>query len=169
MIRRSPRPRAVRTDGTPGRSRAAAATIARKRAVFHDALGCAVALGLLLVNPLGRVRWNAARAAMAINPQTIASPSQVRTILANVARLRPELTAFFGYLYYAALRPEEAVALRRANLVLPRPGRGKLILTGACPGCGPSAAPGSCSPARTRGRSRPTPESTLAGRRDPLW
>ena len=52
------------------------------------------------------------------------------------ARLRPELTAFFGCLYYAALRPEEAVALRSANLVLPRHGRGKLILTGACPRTG---------------------------------
>jgi integrase len=53
-----------------------------------------------------------------------------------VARLRPELTAFFGCLYYAALRPEEAVALRQANLILPSHGRAKLILTGACPRTG---------------------------------
>lgn len=46
------------------------------------------------------------------------------------------MTAFFGCLYYAALRPEEAVALRRANLVLPRHRWGKLILTGACPRTG---------------------------------
>jgi integrase len=56
----------------------------------------------------------------------------VRAILAEVSRLRPELTAFFSCLYYAALRPEEAVALRRADLVLPPHRRGKLILTGAC-------------------------------------
>ena len=31
----------------------------------------------------------------------------MRAILAEVARLRPEMTAFFGCLYYAALRPEK--------------------------------------------------------------
>jgi integrase len=33
--------------------------------------------------------------------------------------IRPELAAFFGCLYYAALRPEEAVTLRRDDLILP--------------------------------------------------
>ncbi len=47
------------------------------------------------------------------------SPAQVGVILAEVARIRPELAAFFGCLYYAALRPEEAVALRRDDLILP--------------------------------------------------
>ena len=45
----------------------------------------------------------------------MASPAQVEALLAAVARIRPELTAFFGCLYYAALRPEEAVALRLAD------------------------------------------------------
>jgi integrase len=97
----------ARLDG----GHAAAATVSRKRAVFHDALGYAVELGLLPVNPLGQVRWTAPKAATAVNPRTVASPAQVRAILAEVARLHPELTAFFGCLYYAALRPEEAVAL----------------------------------------------------------
>ena len=119
----------LRLDG----SRAAASTIARKRAVFHDAAGYAVELGLLPANPVSQVRWTPPKAAAAVNPQTVASPAQVRAILVEVARLRPELTAFFGCLYYAALRPEEAVALRSANLVLAPHGRGKLILTGACP------------------------------------
>ena len=68
-----------------------------------------------------------------VNPQTVASPAQVREILDEVARLRPELTAFFGCLYYAAFQPEEAVALRQSNLDLPTRQRGELILTGACP------------------------------------
>ena len=104
--------------------------------MFHDAAGYAVELGLLPANPVSQVRWTPPKAAAAVNPQTVASPAQVRAILAEVARLRPELTAFFGCLYYAALRPEEAVALRSANLVLARHGRGKLILTGACPRTG---------------------------------
>ncbi len=64
------------------------------------------------------------------------SPAQVRAILAQVARTRPELAAFFGCLYYAALRPEEAVTLRRDDLILPARGRGTIILSAACPRTG---------------------------------
>ena len=54
-----------------------------------------------------------------MDPRSAASPAQVRAILAEVARIRPELTAFFGCLYYAALRPAEAVALRADSCTLP--------------------------------------------------
>jgi hypothetical protein len=43
------------------------------------------------------------------------------------------LTAFFGCLYYAALRPEEAVALRLADCQLPSSGWGMLRLAAATP------------------------------------
>jgi len=78
----------------------------------------------------------AARKGAEFDPATVASPEQVRAILAHVACIRPELAAFFGCLYYAALRPEEAVALRRDDLTLPAHGRGTLILTTACPRTG---------------------------------
>jgi len=71
----------VRLDG----SRAAAATVARKRAVFHDVMGFAVELGLLPANPVSQVRWTAPRAATVVNPQVVASPAQVRALLAEVA------------------------------------------------------------------------------------
>ena len=122
----------TRLDG----SRAAANTITRKRAVIHGALGCAVELGLLPASPIGLVRWRAPRAAVAVSPATVASPAQVRAILAEVCRIRPELAAFFGCLYYAALRPEEAVTLRRDDLILPAHSRGKMVLTAACPRTG---------------------------------
>jgi hypothetical protein len=122
----------VRLDGSP----AAANTITRKRAVFHGAIGYAVELELLPANPADRVQWRTPRAAVALNPATVASPAQVRAILAQVVCVRPDLVAFFGCLYYAALRPEEAVALRRDDLILPARGRGKMILTGACPRTG---------------------------------
>ena len=109
---------AVRLD----RRRAAANTITRKRAVFHNALGYAVELGLLEVNPLGQFQRRMPRAASTADPRIIASPGQVDAILKQVSRIRPELTAFFGCLYYAALRPEEAVALRRDSLTLPASG-----------------------------------------------
>jgi hypothetical protein len=58
-----------------------------------------------------------------VNPQTVANLARARAILAEVARLGPGLTTSFSCLYYAALRPEEAVALRSAGLVLPPHGR----------------------------------------------
>jgi integrase len=57
----------------------------------------------------------------------------VRAILGEVTRIRPELTAFFGCLYYAALRPAEAVALRASSCVIPSCGWGQLTLTGSLP------------------------------------
>ena len=123
---------AVRLDGQP----AAANTIARKRAVLHNALGYAVELGLLPVNPVHQLQWKAPKTAGAVNPQTVASPAQVHAILTEVSKIRPELSAFFACLYYAALRPEEAVALRRSDLVLPSYGWGNLILAHACPRTG---------------------------------
>ena len=122
----------TRLDGSP----AAANTITRKRAAFYGALGYAAELGLLPANPLGLVRWHAPMAAVAVSPATVPGPAQVRAILAQVARNRPELAAFFGCLYYAALRPEEAVIVRRGDLILPACGRGRIILTAACPRTG---------------------------------
>jgi integrase len=54
----------------------------------------------------------------------------------GLSGIRLALVAFFGCLYYAALRPEEAVALRRDDLILPARGFRKMILTGACPRTG---------------------------------
>ena len=142
----------LRLDGTP----AAANTITRKRAVFHNALGYAVELGLLPANPAGKVQWHAPKAAAAVSPQTVASPAQVQAVLAQVAALRPELAAFFACLYYAALRPEEAVALRQSHLTLPAHGRGAMILTGACPRTA-AAWTGNGRPHELRGlKHRPT-------------
>ena len=60
----------------------------------------------------------------ALDPAIVASPDQVAELLDAVARTRPELTAFFGCLYYAALRPEEAVALSLIDCHLPSSGWG---------------------------------------------
>jgi integrase len=120
---------AVRLDG----HRAAANTIARKRAVFHNALGYAVETGLLDANPADQVTWRPPKASGAVTPQVVASPAQAEALLAAAEQSRPELTAFFGCLYYAALRPEEAIALRHADCHLPATGWGKLTLTRTAP------------------------------------
>jgi integrase len=92
--------------------RAAANTIIRKRAVLHGALGHAAEAGLLPDNPLDNFGWRVPQSSAALDPAIVANPDQVSSLLEAVTRTRPELTAFFGCLYYAALRPEKAVALR---------------------------------------------------------
>jgi integrase len=107
-----------RLDG----SRAAANTIIRKRAVLHGALSYAAEGRLLPDNPLDNFGWRVPQSSAALDPAVVASPDQVSALLNAVARTRPELTAFFGCLYYAALRPEEAVALRLPDCHLPGSG-----------------------------------------------
>jgi integrase len=119
----------VRLDGR----RAAATTITRKRAVFHGAAGYAAELGLLPASPLDSIRWKAPSTAITADRRAVASPARVQAILTEISRSRPQLTAFFGCLYLAALRPEEAVALRGDCCHLPSSGWGLLIIDTAAP------------------------------------
>ena len=50
----------------------------------------------------------------------------------------PSLVAFFGAMYYAALRPGEASTLRKVNLLLPAEGWGELLLESSTPEAGAS-------------------------------
>ena len=96
-------------------------------------LGYAAELGLLAASPLDRISWQPPGSRFAAGLQSAATPAEVQTVLAEVTRIRPELTAFFGCLYYAALRPAEAVALRATSCALPASGWGQLTLTGSLP------------------------------------
>jgi hypothetical protein len=57
---------------------AAATTQRRKRAVFYNALGYAVELGLLGANPVDRVRWKAPDVAETVDRRVVVSPAQAR-------------------------------------------------------------------------------------------
>ena len=57
----------------------------------------------------------------------------MQAILAEVTRLRPELAAFFGCLYYAALRPAEAIAVHASDCDLPPSGWGQFTRTRSLP------------------------------------
>ena len=129
VTRRALEALALRLDGT----RAAATTITRKRAVFHSCLSYAAELGLLEANPLDRITWRPPRSSCSADPRSAATPAEVQAILAEVTQIRPELTAFFGCLYYAALRPAEAVALRASSCALPSSGWGQLTVTASLP------------------------------------
>ena len=120
---------ALRLDGT----RAAATTITRKRAVFHGCLGYAAELGRLEGNPLDRITWKPPRSSCSAGPRSAGTPAEVQAVPGEVTQIRPELTAFFGCLYYAALRPAEAVALCASSCALPARGWGQLTLTASLP------------------------------------
>jgi integrase len=108
---------------------ASAATFTRKRATFYNALEYAVELELLDFNALDRVKWRMPKKVEVVDPRVVANPAQVRKILAEVEMDRPAFAAFFGCLYFAAMRPAEAVSLTRNQCHLPAKGWGRLDLT----------------------------------------
>lgn len=118
---------ALTLDGTA----AAPTTVARKRAVFSGALRYAVELGLLGSNPLARVQWTAPKASDAVDRRVVINHAQARRLLAEVRELDAALEAFYACLYYAALRPAEALHLRTDDCQLPEQGWGELLLVGS--------------------------------------
>lgn len=112
---------------------AAPRTARRKRACLSDVLGLAVEQRYFStpVNPLTTVKWVAPKAVEEVDPQSVANPRQVRALLKGVREQGPRgehLEAFFGCLYYAAMRPAEVTALRLAQCHLPDKGWGTLTL-----------------------------------------
>jgi len=110
---------------------AAGATQRRKRSVFYNALGYAVEQGHLPANPVDRIQWTTPAVAASVDRRVVVSPAQARTLLAAVRGLSghgAHLEAFYACLYYAALRPSEAVMLREADLHLPAKGWGRIDL-----------------------------------------
>jgi integrase len=127
LIRRALDALALTMDGVA----AAATVVARKRSVFYGVLSYAVELDILPANPVDKISWKAPETADQVDRRVVASPAQVRQLLAAVATQRPELVAFFACLYYAFLRPAEAAALTLDCCDLPASGWGRLILSGS--------------------------------------
>ena len=113
----------VRLDGTP----AAPSVISRRRRILNAAVEYAVELELLDKNPIPALKWTPPKTTHAVDRRWVANPMQARTLLHAVGQQRGgrRLVAFFGCLYYAALRPEEAVSLAKHNLSLPTTGMGR--------------------------------------------
>jgi site-specific recombinase XerC len=150
-------------DGTA----AAANTANRKRAVLNNLMQYAVETGALPANPLKAVKWTRPRTLKSVDPRTVVNSNQARRLLAAVGQQGERgqrMVAFFGCMYYAALRPEEAVELRPENLAsLPDHGWGELILTNSEPRSGTwwtdsgSARQRRELKHRPRGETRPVP------------
>lgn len=119
-------------------SNASARTTSWKRSILSTALNFAVEQKLLEKNPVGAIRStsSSSKTVKAVDRRSVANPTQARALLGAVAKLPRSgmrMVAFFGAMYYSALRPEEAVNLRRSNLDLPAEGWGWIILEKAAP------------------------------------
>jgi integrase len=123
-------------DGKP----AAAATVQRRRGVIINALQHAVEWGLLPRNPVVSLSWKAPKTSKALDKRVVVNPTQARRLLAAVAEYGgpsgSSLVAFFGVMYYSALRPGEALNLRTSNLIIPTEGWGELVFEESCPSVG---------------------------------
>ncbi|MCE0536619.1 tyrosine-type recombinase/integrase [Kineosporia rhizophila] len=103
--------------------RCAPRTAALKRSILHNALQFAVIeKGYLAENPLKNTPAKATPPTGMVDRRVVPNPRQAEALLKAVAvtpRTGPHLAAFFGAIYYAGLRPEEAAALRELDLDLP--------------------------------------------------
>ncbi|MFC4588616.1 tyrosine-type recombinase/integrase [Sphaerisporangium corydalis] len=119
---------------------AAANTANRKRMVLNNAMEYAREIGALPGNPLKSVKWTKPRTMSAVDPRTVINVEQARRFLVAVrkhGKRGERMQAFFGCMYYAALRPEEVIDIRRAHLTsLPGEGWGEMRLTNAEPRAG---------------------------------
>ena len=111
---------ASKLDGTP----AAANTYRRKRPVFYATLKYAVKRKHLAANPLtdDDIDFTAPKAVETVDPRTVPNPRQARALIDAAGEIMPSgsaLRAFFGCLYYCAMRPGEAARIREDDFVLP--------------------------------------------------
>lgn len=129
-----------RLDGT----RAAPDTVRKHRMLVANALDYAVERTLLEINTVRALKWAApARTVREVDRRSVINHRQARALLQAVNSLEPSgprLVAFFGLMYYSALRPEEVVNVRADDLELPPEGRkkewGELHLSSAAPHAG---------------------------------
>ncbi len=91
------------------------------------ALTTAVEKGYFAENPLLILRWNAPVVNEKVDPAAVPNPAQVARLLAAVAHQSKRggrgrhLEAFFGRMYYAAMRSAEVIRRRITRPVRIRP------------------------------------------------
>ncbi|MFD2418495.1 tyrosine-type recombinase/integrase [Amycolatopsis pigmentata] len=120
--------------------RASTNTVRIRRTALGNAIDFAIEKNLLSTNPLGEIKIKKRNYALKeVDPACVVNPIQARMLLAAVNKIGkqgPPLVAFFAVMYYAGLRPEEAAALKKANLSIPEKGWGDLHLGRARPEIG---------------------------------
>ncbi|GAB3155146.1 hypothetical protein GCM10027290_50910 [Micromonospora sonneratiae] len=106
--------------------------------MFYNVFQYAVELGALEFNPVDKIRVPAQRTKVAesVDRRVVLNRRQARELLTAVSYVGERgrvgrgvrLVAFFACLYFAALRPSEALALREQDCHLPATGWGRLTL-----------------------------------------
>ncbi len=114
-------------------SAASAEYYRRRRRVLYEALKHAVWHGSLSANPLDtsdQADWKPPAVAHAVDRRRVPNPAQMRDLLIAIGKVGrtqgPRLVALYGCMYYAMLRPSEAVSLKREECHLPAFGWGVL-------------------------------------------
>ncbi|WP_194897037.1 hypothetical protein [Catenulispora pinisilvae] len=105
---------------------------------LSGAIKYAIELGHLSANPLDRITKSAPRKGTTIDRRVVVNPVQARKLIEAVkeqgrGRTGAHMTAFFAILYYAGLRPSEALALRAQDCTLPKKGWGELCFAESSP------------------------------------
>jgi integrase len=117
--------------------RASTNTVRHRRATLSNAIDFALEKKLLDTNPLDEIQIKKRNYTLRqVDPQSVINTMQGRMLLEAVGEISPPLVAFFGLMYYAALRPEEVTNLKRQNLSLPEKGWGDIHLDRARPEVG---------------------------------
>ncbi|MBV9022501.1 MAG: tyrosine-type recombinase/integrase [Streptomycetaceae bacterium] len=119
--------------------KAAENTVRRKRTAFHNALRYAVERDLLSVHPLSRIDWDPPATDDEVDFRYVPNPDQARDLLGAVRAQGPRgehLYAFFGCMYYAAMRPSEVAQIAKRDCKLPATGWGELALSRSRPEVG---------------------------------
>lgn len=126
---------ATKLDGKP----VAASSVKRYRRILNVAMEYAVTRGVLMANPLPKGKGTSPKTSTAVDKRSLLNPGQAARLLGWIRRRPrggPRLHAFFATLYYAGLRPEEAVALLVRDAHLPEEGWGELLIHTATPEVG---------------------------------
>lgn len=117
-------------DGT----RAAPDTIRLRRTTLHNFIERAHEKELLDSNSIRAVKIRKNKTSLReVETRAVVNPIQARTLLLAVRAISHRLAAFFALMYFAGLRPEEAVNVRKASLSLPEEGWGEIRLERAVP------------------------------------
>jgi integrase len=109
----------------------APSVISRKRTQFRGYLKYCVRERWLPEDPLTYSDWKTPLIDREVSTELLMAPADAQTLLAalpQAGRLGPRLVAFFATLFYAGLRPSEALALTPADLSLPDTGWGHLTV-----------------------------------------
>jgi integrase len=122
---------------------AAAETQRHKHKVLVHAVHHAIEQCKLPADPLAPIQWHVAETVDQVDPRVVANPAQARALLCAVSyvgsyrRARGRrLVGLFAGMYYAGLRPAEAVAVTLTDCVLPTEGWGQVTLHRTLPQAG---------------------------------